>query len=93
MHKNKYTLSWISWSILVAVKLVNGAGEVNKEGAICNHPPVPAAATYLNVTGGLGEKDWVVRYICDNGKHANSFSSKWGNKHRTNVRCNSCQMC
>lgn len=67
MHKNNYKLSWISWSILVAVGVVNGADKVNKDGAKCDHPPVPAAATYVNVTGGLGEQEWVVRYICDNG--------------------------
>ena len=85
MHKNNYKLSWISWSILVAVGVVNGADEVNKEGAKCNHPPVPAAATYVNVTGGLGEQEWVVRYICDNGKHAN-FSQQNG-KIKIQAKC------
>ena len=63
MHRNKYKLSWISWSMLVVI--VRG----DKEG--CTHPPVPASATYVNVTGGLGQEDWVVRYTCDNGKQDN----------------------
>ena len=33
----------------------------------CPHPPVPAAATYVNVTGGLGEDEWHVRYVCNIG--------------------------
>lgn len=34
----------------------------------CPHPPVPAAATYVNVTGGLGEDEWDVRYVCNIGR-------------------------
>ena len=73
MHKNNYKLSWISWSILVSVGVANGAGEVNKEDGKCNHPPVPSAATYVNVTGGWGESEWVVRYICDTGEHVSFY--------------------
>ena len=36
-------------------------------GTGCPHPPVPAAATYVNVTGGLGEDEWRVRYVCNIG--------------------------
>ena len=57
------TLLWIAWSLCLpgyqALELS------------CGHPPVPAGATYLNVTGGLGQSQWVVRYICDNGKNYN----------------------
>ena len=77
MHRNKYQLCWISWSMLVMmVKGVRG-----DEGG-CPHPPVPASATYVNVTGGLGQKDWVVRYICDNGKQDNFY-----NKTRAKLCC------
>ena len=55
------TLLWIAWSLC----LTRGQEAVEK---LCGHPPVPAGATYLNVTGGLGQRDWVVRYVCDNGK-------------------------
>lgn len=55
------TLLWIAWSLCLA----RGQEAVEK---LCGHPPVPAGATYLNVTGGLGQRDWVVRYVCDNGK-------------------------
>lgn len=37
-------------------------------GEGCPHPPVPAAATYVNVTGGLGEDEWHVRYVCNIGR-------------------------
>jgi len=36
-------------------------------GETCGHPPVPQAASYVNVTGGLDKDEWTVRYICDNG--------------------------
>lgn len=55
------TLLWIAWSLCV------GGQEAEQE--VCSHPPVPAGATYRNVTGGLGQPDWTVRYICDNGKN------------------------
>ena len=55
------TLLWIAWSLSLA------GGQQTPE--LCGHPPVPAGATYLNVTGGLGQRDWAVRYICDNGKN------------------------
>ena len=54
------TLSWISWSMLSLVRGVLGEG--------CPHPPVPAAATYVNVTGGLGQGSWHVRYVCNIGE-------------------------
>ena len=42
----------------------------------CPHPPVPAAATYVNVTGGLGEGRWGVRYVCDTGNNIAHLSSR-----------------
>lgn len=43
-------------------------GARGQEEGGCGHPPVPAGARYVNVTGGLGQESWVVRYICDTGK-------------------------
>ena len=61
------TLSWIAWSLLV---MVSGSQVVSgQEQDRCGHPPVPAGASYVNVTGGLGQNSWVVRYICDTGKN------------------------
>ena len=59
------TLSWIAWSLLI----LQGARvtHAQKPGG-CGHPPVPQGASYVNVTGGLGEQSWAVRYICDTGK-------------------------
>ena len=57
------TLLWIAWSLWLP-----GYQALEQ---VCSHPPVPAGATYLNVTGGLGQSQWVVRYICDNGKNYN----------------------
>ena len=57
------TLLWIAWSLCLPGYQALELG--------CGHPPVPAGATYLNVTGGLGQSQWVVRYICDNGKNYN----------------------
>ena len=57
------TLLWIAWSLWLP-------GYLALE-QVCSHPPVPGGATYLNVTGGLGQTQWVVRYICDNGKNYN----------------------
>lgn len=33
----------------------------------CVHPSVPYAASYANVTGGLGQDQWKIKYGCDNG--------------------------
>ena len=41
----------------------------------CPHPPVPAAATYVNVTGGLGEDEWHVRYVCNIGTSSSGHKS------------------
>ena len=57
------TLLWIAWSL----SGMAGGQEAGEEDQ-CSHPPVPPGATYLNVTGGWGQQEWVVRYICDNGK-------------------------
>ena len=63
------TLLWIAWSLCLP-----GLHQALEQ--VCSHPPVPAGASYLNVTGGLGQTQWVVRYICDNGKnHANNKQS------------------
>lgn len=63
------TLLWIAWCVC-------HPGYIQALDQVCSHPPVPAGATYLNVTGGLGQTQWVVRYICDNGKnHANNKQS------------------
>ena len=60
-RKTIRTLLWIAWSLwLPATQALD---------QLCSHPPVPAGASYLNVTGGLGQTQWVVRYICDNGKN------------------------
>ena len=40
----------------------------SQEVNTCGHPPVPGGASYVNVTGGLGQRSWVVRYICDTGE-------------------------
>ena len=55
------TLSWIAWSVLLQVR-----GE--EAGLGCGHPPVPAGGRYVNVTGGLGQDSWAVRYSCDTGE-------------------------
>ena len=55
------TLSWIAWSVLLQAR-----GE--EAGLGCGHPPVPAGGRYVNVTGGLGEDSWAVRYSCDTGE-------------------------
>ena len=39
----------------------------------CPHPPVPAAATYVNVTGGLAEDEWHVRYVCNIGNLSTKY--------------------
>ena len=57
------TLSWIAWSLLI----LQGARGAQEPGG-CPHPPVPQGAAYVNVTGGLGEQSWGVRYICDTGE-------------------------
>ena len=59
----KRTLSWIAWSLLVTSARSQG----------CGHPPVPPAASYVNVTGGLGQETWVVRYICDTGENTGCY--------------------
>ena len=61
-HRQR-TLSWIAWSLLVFLPPSSWAKETT-----CEHPPVPAGASYVNVTGGLGQNSWVVRYICDTGE-------------------------
>ena len=58
------TLLWIAWSLCQP-----GLHQALEQ--VCSHPPVPAGASYLNVTGGLGQTQWGVRYICDNGKNYN----------------------
>ena len=60
------TLSWIAWSVLLQVR-----GE--EAGLGCGHPPVPAGGRYVNVTGGLGEDSWAVRYSCDTGEPSNTL--------------------
>jgi len=51
-------------SLLLVVALVRGvAGE--QEG--CAHPAVPAGAFYTNMTGGLGQEAWKIKYKCDIG--------------------------
>ena len=59
------TLSWIAWSLLI---LQGAGGAQGQEPGGCSHPPVPRGAAYVNVTGGLGEQSWGVRYVCDTGK-------------------------
>ena len=40
----------------------------NADGQLdCPHPPVPYAATYTNVTGGLNRSQWSIKYVCDRG--------------------------
>ena len=53
-------------SALLCLPLVRGvAGEA--EGG-CPHPAVPAGAFYSNVTGGLGQESWEIKYKCDIGR-------------------------
>ena len=66
------TLSWIAWSLLQVAQVVQSQ-EVNT----CGHPPVPGGASYVNVTGGLGQRSWVVRYICDTGMENNKCPDKY----------------
>ena len=42
-------------------------------GLGCGHPPVPAGGRYVNVTGGLGEDSWAVRYSCDTGEPSDTL--------------------
>ena len=63
-------LPWTLCSILTWMV----ANSLASEG--CPHPPVPAAATYVNVTGGLGEGRWGVRYVCDTGNNIAHLSSR-----------------
>ena len=49
-------------SLLLVVALVRG----EQEG--CAHPAVPAGAFYTNMTGGLGQEAWKIKYKCDIGK-------------------------
>ena len=70
---SRRTLSWIAWSLLLAVQGARGAGQ---EPGGCPHPPVPAGASYVNVTGGLGEGRWGVRYVCDTGNNIAHLSSR-----------------
>ena len=44
-------------------------------GLGCGHPPVPAGGRYVNVTGGLGEDSWAVRYSCDTGEPSDTLQS------------------
>ena len=58
--RSRHSLPWISWSILASLLPRVWGG--------CPHPPLPAAANYVNVTGGLDEESWHVRYICNIGE-------------------------
>lgn len=40
---------------------------LTQSSEVCHHPAVPFAAKYLNVTGGLDEDNWTIKYICDSG--------------------------
>ncbi len=33
----------------------------------CPYPSVPSAATYVNISGGVGESEWRIKYACDPG--------------------------
>ncbi len=35
--------------------------------AACPFPSVPYAARYVNVTGGAGQSNWKIKYVCDSG--------------------------
>ena len=60
------TLSWIAWSVLLQAR-------AEEAGLGCGHPPVPAGGRYVNVTGGLGEDSWAVRYSCDTGEPSDTL--------------------
>lgn len=44
-------------------------GEEEEVG--CSHPSLPSGATYSNLTGGLGEQAWKIKYSCDIGEKYN----------------------
>ena len=62
-------LPWTVCSILTWMVLVGKC--LASKG--CPHPPVPAAATYVNVTGGLAEDEWHVRYVCNIGNVSTKY--------------------
>ena len=60
-----------AWLTLLALP-----GSRQEEGGGCPHPAIPAAATYTNLTGGLGQETWTVKYTCDNGE-SGTQSNQW----------------
>lgn len=47
-------------------------GEEKEEEVGCSHPSLPSGATYSNLTGGLGEQAWKIKYSCDIGEKYNN---------------------
>ena len=59
--------------IVVLLLLFGLSRPVEGEEEGCSHPSIPSGATYSNLTGGLGDQTWRIRYSCDIGKIHQTF--------------------